>query len=72
MSLVFILGGVVMGLLIGLLVTASINRAVDKIRAVEKELRESKEAAETAGKRPATAIAVSRTVVFVVIIHLMT
>jgi signal transduction histidine kinase/CheY-like chemotaxis protein len=50
MSLVFILSGVVMGLLIGLLVTASINRAVDKIRAVEKELRESKEAAETANK----------------------
>ncbi|GEM_PF-1217691 len=50
MSLVFILGGVVMGLLIGLLVTVSINRAMEKIRAVEKQLRESKEAAEAANK----------------------
>ncbi len=50
MSLVFILAGVVMGLLIGLLVTASINRALEKIRAVEKQLRESKEAAEAANR----------------------
>ncbi len=50
MSLVFMLVGIVMGLLIGLLVTVSINRAMDKIRAVEKELRESKEAAEAANR----------------------
>jgi PAS domain S-box-containing protein len=43
MSLMFIMGGALMGLLIGLVVTVSTSKAVNKIRAVEKALRQSDE-----------------------------